>query len=343
MKISKLLITMGLLGIFAGCGASKTEKSRELTVYTALENEQIPEYLESFKRQYPDIELNIVRESTGVIVSRILAEKENPQADVVWGTAATGLLALNEANLLKAYSPKNIETVDLKFRDNSEKDPKWVGNNAWMTAITVNTLEMKKLGLEEPKNLEDLIKPEYKGLISMPNPASSGTGFLTVSSLLQIMEEKEAWNYMEKLHENIGMYTHSGSKPSKTAASGEFPIGISYGYPGVKLKNDGAPVNVYFPKEGSGWDSEANSLINKKDIKDEAKIFLDWAISDEAMKLYSKSYAVVSRDMGIAPPKGFPLNPNNQLIKNDFAWAAQNKGTILKKWEDKFAGKTENK
>lgn len=343
MKINRWLVAMGLMGIFAGCGTEKNQAKKELTVYTALENEQIPEYLQSFKSQHPDIKLNIVRESTGVIVSRILAEKENPQADVVWGTAATGLLALDEANLLKGYSPKNIETVDSKFRDNTGKDPKWVGNNAWMTAITVNTIEMKKLGLEEPKNLKDLIKPQYKGLISMPNPASSGTGFLTVSALLQMMEEKAAWEYMAKLHENIGMYTHSGSKPAKTAASGEFPIGISYGYPGVKLKNDGAPVNVYFPEEGSGWDSEANALINKKEIKDEAKIFLDWAISDEAMKIYSKSYAVVSRDMGIEPPKGFPKNPNAQLIKNDFAWAAGNKGAILKEWEEKFAGKTESK
>ncbi|MGL4403017.1 MAG: putative 2-aminoethylphosphonate ABC transporter substrate-binding protein [Fusobacteriaceae bacterium] len=343
MKIGKLLVGIGMIGVFAGCGNQKIEAKKELIVYTALENEQIPEYVQSFKSQHPDIKLNIVRESTGVIISRILAEKENPQADLVWGTAATGLLALDKANLLKEYSPKNIDTVDSKFRDNTGKDPKWVGNNAWMTAITVNTLEMKKLGLDEPKNLEDLIKPQYKGLISMPNPASSGTGFLTVSSLFQIMDEKGAWEYMGKLHENIGMYTHSGSKPAKTAAAGEFPIGISYGYPGVKLKNDGAPVNVYFPKEGSGWDSEANALINKKYIKAEAKVFLDWAISDEAMKMYAKSYAVVSRDMGIDPPKGFPQNPNAQLIKNDFAWAAENKGSILKQWEEKFADKTEKK
>lgn len=212
-----------------------------------------------------------------------------------------------------------------------------------MTAIIVNKIEMEKLGLEEPKNFEDLIKPEYKGLVSMANPASSGTGFLTVSAFIQTFGEEKAWEYMSKLHENIGIYTHSGSKPAKTAATGEFPIGISYGYPGIKLKNEGAPVSVYFPREGSGWDSEANALINKKKIKDAAKIFLDWAISDEAMKMYSKSYAIVSRDIGATPPKGFPENPNAQLIENDFLWAAKNKNSILENWEKRFGIKTESK
>ncbi|MBC2851771.1 putative 2-aminoethylphosphonate ABC transporter substrate-binding protein [Cetobacterium sp. 8H] len=337
--ISSLIFTTFLMG----CGTNETSQTKEVTVYTALENEQIPEYLESFKEQYPNIKLNIVRESTGVIVSRILAEKSNPQADVIWGTAATGLLALDEANLLKEYSPKDIEKINPKFKDNTGKDPKWVGNNAWMTAISVNTIEMKKLGLEEPKSFSDLIKPEYKGLISMPSPASSGTGFLTISALVQLLGEEKAWEYMKSLDSNMGVYTHSGSKPAKTAASGEYPIGISYGYPGIKIKNDGAPINVYFPVEGSGWDSEANALINKKDIKDEAKIFLDWAISEDAMKMYAKSYAIVSRDVNVAPPKGFPKNPITQLIANDFSWAATNKDRILKTWETNFGAKTEKK
>ncbi len=212
-----------------------------------------------------------------------------------------------------------------------------------MTAITVNTIELEKLGLPHPKSYEDLLNPEYKGLISMPNPASSGTGYLTVSALLQIMGEEKAWEYMNGLHNNIGVYTHSGSKPAKMAASGEYPIGISYGYPGVKQLNDGAPVAVYFPTEGSGWDSEANALINKANIKEEAKVFLDWAISEGVMKQYAKSYGIVSREVDTPPVKGFPSNPMNQLIENDFSWAANNQSDILGKWEGQFGSKTESK
>lgn len=125
----KILGSLVLATLLTSCGSSekpvsKDNKTKEITVYTALENEQIPEYLQSFKEQYPNIKLNIVRESTGVIVSRVLAEKDNPQADVIWGTAATGLLVLDEANLLKEYSPKDIEKINPKFKDNTGKDPK---------------------------------------------------------------------------------------------------------------------------------------------------------------------------------------------------------------------------
>ncbi|MEY2345300.1 ABC transporter substrate-binding protein [Proteus mirabilis] len=76
------------------------------------------------------------------------------------------------------------------------------------------------MGLSKPTSWQDLTKPEYKGKIVMPNPASSGTGFLDVSAWLQIFGEQEGWAYMDKLHQNIGQYVHSGSKPCKMAASG---------------------------------------------------------------------------------------------------------------------------
>ena len=271
-----------------------------------------------------------------------MAEKDNPQADVVWGTAATGLLMLDKENLLKPYAPKGLEKVDPKFKDSAE-EPVWVGNNAWMATFAVNKTELEKLGLPIPRTYEDLLNPGYKGLISMPHPASSGTGFLAIAGFMQIMGEKEAWEYMEKLHENMGVYTHSGSKSAKQAASGEYPIGISYDYPSVKLMNEGNPIEVVFPAEGSGWDSEANALINKKDIKEESKIFLDWAISEEMMKLYGTQYAITSIDINNPIPNGYPSDPVSHLVKNDFKWLAENKNTILDKWSEKFGAKAEQK
>ncbi len=90
----------------------------------------------------------------------------------------------------------------------------------------------------------------YAGKIVMPNPASSGTGFLDVSAWLQIFGEEKGWAYMDALHKNIGSYTHSGSKPCNMAAAGEFPIGVSFDYRAAKLKADGAPVEAVFPSEG---------------------------------------------------------------------------------------------
>lgn len=339
-KLAAVLLT-GL--ILTGCGAEESKKAvKEINVYTALENEQIPLFLENFKKHYPDINVNITRDSTGVVITKILAEKDNPQADVVWGTAASGLLMLDNEKLLEPYAPKGIERVNPRFKDSSEV-PVWVGNNAWMATFAVNKEEMKKLNLPVPETYEDLLKPEYKGLISMPHPASSGTGFLAVAGFIQIMGEDNAWNYMEKLHENIGVYTHSGSKPAKQAASGEYPIGISYDYPCVKLMNEGNPIAVVFPPEGSGWDSEANALIKKENIKPEAKMFLDWAVSDEVMKLYGTQYAITSVDIGNPVPEGYPKDPVSHLVENDFSWLAAHKDEILDKWSDKFGAKAEQK
>ncbi len=222
MKKLAAVLLAGLM--ITGCGAEKSSTPvKEINVYTALENEQIPMFLENFQKHYPDIKVNITRDSTGVVITKVLAEKENPQADVVWGTAASGLLMLDNAGLLEPYAPKGVEKVDPKFKD-AAPVPVWVGNNAWMATFAVNTKEMERLNLPVPQTYEDLLKPEYKGLISMPHPASSGTGFLAVAGFMQIMGEDKAWEYMEKLHENMGVYTHSGSKPAKQAANGEYPL-----------------------------------------------------------------------------------------------------------------------
>ncbi|MDC4404690.1 ABC transporter substrate-binding protein, partial [Acinetobacter baumannii] len=144
---------------------------------------------------------------------------------VLWGVAATSLIILDDKEMLEPYAPKGFDKVNPAFKDD-KKVPSWVGIDAWMTGITVNTKELKAKNISAPNSYEDLIKPEYKDLISMPSPASSGTGYLTVSELIQIMGEEKAWQYMDKLHKNIGVYTQSGSAPAILAASGEYPIGI---------------------------------------------------------------------------------------------------------------------
>jgi iron(III) transport system substrate-binding protein len=315
----------------------------ELVVYTALEDDEISVYRKDFEAKYPDIKLNLVRDSTGIITARLLAEKENPVADVVWGTAATSLLIADDMGMLAGYNPKGVEKVKAGMKDPKNKPAHWVGIKAWVTGIVGNTIEMKKLGLKMPQSYADLILPEYRGHLVMPNPASSGTGFLTVSAILQLMGEEAGWAYLDKLHENMALYTHSGSKPAKMAGKGEFPIGLSFAYRGFKQRSAGEPVEIAFPKEGSGYDVEANALIKKPRIKKEAKIFLDWAISDDAMAMYAKVYPIVATDIKVEAPKGWPADPTTVLIDNDLMWAAKNRQRILAEWTkryDRYDGKS---
>jgi iron(III) transport system substrate-binding protein len=314
----------------------------EITVYTALEDEQVTEYLAVFNAAYPDITVNIVRESTGVITARLLAEKDNPQADLIWGTAASSMMVLDDQGMLEPYAPAGVDRILPEFKSDKSV-PTWVGIDAWETAFIVNTVKLEELGLSasDIKSYEDLLRPELKGQIVMSNPNSSGTGFLTVAGLLQLKgkDSEEGWNYLDKLHENVDQYVHSGSKPAKMAAAGETTLGVSFGYAGISQKADGAPVEIIFPEEGSGWDLEANALMKKSEINPLSHTFLDWAISDEAMALYKVNYPIIATG-GDGTYEGYESDPVEQLIDNDFVWTAQNRDSILTKWMEKFDAKS---
>lgn len=334
-----LLVLAAALVVF---GFTATAFAEEILVYTALEDDEIPIYLDIFKKSHPDIEVKIVRDSTGIVTAKLLAEKDNPRADLVWGTAATSLMLCDQAGMVEPYAPKGLDRVRPKMRDTAMV-PHWVGIKAWMTGFCVNTIELKALNLPMPKSYADLTNPVYANQLIMPNPASSGTGFLTVSAILQLMGEENGWAFLDKLHQNISRYTHSGSKPCKLAGAGETAIGISFGYRGFVQKQKGEPVETVFPAEGSGWDVEANCLIKKDHIKPAAKVFLDWAISEAAMKAYARVYPVTAYDVGAPVPDGFPKDPEAQLIENDFAWAAKNRARILKEWTARYDGKSDAK
>ncbi len=324
-------------------GSAQKADSGEITVYTALEDEQVSDYLAKFNETYPDITVNVVRESTGIITAKLIAEKDNPQADLVWGTAASSMMVLDDMGALEPYEPEGCDRILPQFKSDKEV-PTWVGIDAWETAFVVNTEELKKLGMEpeEIKSYEDLLDPRLKGQIVMSNPNSSGTGFLTVSAILQLKgkDSEAGWDYLDQLHENIAQYVHSGSKPAKMAASGECAVGISFGYAGISQRDKGAPVEVIFPEEGSGWDLEANALMKKEEINPAAHTFLDWAISDEAMDLYRVNYPIVTVE-NTGTYEGYDSNPLDQLIDNDFSWAAENRENILNEWMKKYDSKSE--
>ncbi len=324
--------------LLAGAAGAKTA----LTVYTAIEADDLKKYAARFNEDHPDIEVRWVRDSTGVVTAKLLAEKANPQADVVWGLSATSLIVLKLEGMLLPYAPKGVERLDAQFRDR-DNPPTWVGMDAYVAAVCFNTVEAQKKGLPKPTSWKDLTKPVYKGMIVMPNPASSGTGFLQVSAWLQGLGEQEGWKYMDALHQNMGVYVHSGSKPCTMAGTGEYPIGISFEFRGARLKKQGAPIDIIFPEEKSGFDAETSAIMKGTKNLEAAKTLLDWSISDKAMKLYNEGYVVLAVP-GIAKPVEYlPENMLPHMIKNDFEWAAKNRKAILDEWQKRYDAKSEPK
>lgn len=339
MRHALRTIALAVASLAAGTGwAQKTE----LLVYTALETDQLKAYSESFNKTNPNIELKFVRDSTGVITAKVLAEKANPQADVILGVSASSMEVFKAEGLLAPYAPKGYEKLKATFND-SGKPPAWVGQDVYAATVCYNTVEGKKKNIPKPESWADLTKPVYKGQITMPNPASSGTGFLSVSGWLQTMGEKGGWTYMDKLHENIAQYTHSGSKPCRQSGAGEFVVGISFDFRGNDVKAKGAPVELVFPKEGLGWDIEASGIVKTSKKMDAAKKLMDWVATKEANEAYAKNFAIVAHpDVKPVLPH-LPADLEKKLIKNNFAYAAKNREKILAEWQKRYDTKSEPK
>ncbi len=336
-SIMRLFTGLALLTAGAAARAADT-----LTVYTALEADQIQAYQASFEKSNPDVKIKWVRDSTGIITAKLLAEKAAPQADVVMGVAASSLLLLEKENLLQPYAPKGVEKLN-KVYVSEKQPPTWVGMDVWGATICFNTAEAAKLGLKKPETWKDLLKPEYKGRIVMPNPASSGTGYFDVTAWLTLFGEKGGWDYMDKLHENIGQYVHSGSKPGKLAASGEFPIGITFEYRAAKLKAEGAPIDLVFHKDGLGWDLEATGIMRGTAHLEAARKLADWCATKDANELYEKNFAIVAYPGVARPNPQLPANFEQMLVKQDLKWSAANRDRILAEWTRRYDGKSEPK
>lgn len=335
-----LVVLLALSLLLTSCGgqAPTPQQKARIIIYTAKENDEIAEYIPVAEKALPDISLEVLRLSTGDLTARLLAEKERPLADVIWGVAVTSVEIFKREGMLEPYAPKGLEKVLPKFRDSADP-PYWVGVDAYVNAICFNTVKAQELNLPMPKTWEDILDPVYQGQIVMPNPASSGTGYMYVSGILQAMGEEKAWAFLEQLDKNMAIYTKSGSKPCKMAAAGEYALGLSFGFVGIKQKEGGAPIEVIFP-EGTGWEIEANALMIGTEAPDAAKRFLDWAISDEAMGLYAKYFAVMAKE-GYSPPTGFPPDIVDRLWNIDFAYSSANRDAILEQWLAKFATKAE--
>lgn len=330
----KILAAAALSVTAFGVYAQKTQ----LTVYTALETDQLKAYQEGFNKVHPDIEITWVRDSTGVITAKLLAEKANPRADVVMGVAATSLAVFDAQGMLDPYAPAGLSRIDAKYRD-PKNPPAWVGMDVYGAAICFNTVEAQKRNIPKPETWRDLTKPVYKGQIVMPHPASSGTAFFDVTFWLQNFGEAEGWKYMDDLHQNIAQYMHSGSRPCSAAGNGEYVVGITFEYRAHKEKAAGKPIDLVFPKEGLGWELEASGIYKGTKKLEAAKKLMDWSISDAAMALYAKNFAVVAVPSLSQPLANIPADFASRLAKNDFAWAAKNRDRILAEWSKRYESK----
>ncbi len=337
--LRKLLQGAAAIAVTALLAVPALAQKTKLTVYTALENDQLGSYKQAFEAAHNDVEIAWVRDSTGVITARLLAEKDNPRADVIWGLGASSIALFDSMGMLQGYTPKGADQIKPAFK--SDKNPAmWTGMDAWLAVMCFNTIEGGKKNLPKPASWSDLTNPVYKDAIVMPNPASSGTGYQAVYAWLQIMGEKAGWEFMDKLHQNVAVYTHSGSAPCVQAAKGERVIGIGFDMRGAKEKTGGAPIDIILAKEGAPWDMEATAIVKGTKNTAAAQKLADFAISKGAYEMYGKHYAIVGYPgMNPAPPN-YPPSADAAMVKIDLSKMGADRARILAEWTKRYDGKS---
>ena len=317
--------------------AAAAERTR-LTIYTALEEEQIGWIGEALARAVPEVEAVWVRGSTGTITDRLRDEKDAPQADVAFGIGASSLMLLKKADLLAEYRPDGAARLRPFFLD-PEPPYTWTGMDAYLGAVCFNAGVAAELGAMRPVLWRELLAPAFKGRIAMPDPTRSGTGFLLVAGWLQSMGEAAAWTFMDALNENIAVYLPSGSAPCYGAVRGDYAAGLSFDMRGATERAKGAPIDIIVPIDGVGWEQEAVAIMKTTPRSDLARKVVDWAASKEASEIYARSFAIVAYPGVTNPSSSYPPHAEARMIKVDLGWEADHRQRILAEWNRRYAAK----
>ena len=329
-------LTLALLLAIAWLGGPRLAGGAEerLVVYTAYEENELKDFWEQFKRDLPDLAARAayIRGSTGPIMARLEAERANSQADVVWGVFNDYVIGAARKGLLEPYAAKESSAIPARFKS---PENLWQGVTLLTVAFAVNQKRMAELQLTPPRTWNDLLDPKYKGHIVMSNPSTSGTAYLLLASHATRLGEDKAFEFYTALDRNLSQVTKSGGAPGRMAASGETPIGIALAYEVEVARKQGAPIDVIHPTDGVAWTFEADALVKGARNPQNARRFLDWAVSRSAMTAYAKwrGTAITRSDVEISGPRIGEMN----LIHLDFVKAAEDKDRLVKRWLEKFS------
>ncbi len=248
--------------------------------------------------------INISMKGSGEALAQLIAEKDNPKTDIWFGGTGDPHLQAAELGLSLEYkSPSLAELYPWAQQQAEQSGYKTVGIYSGPLGFGYNPELLAKKKLAVPKSWADLLKPEYKGDIQVANPGSSGTAYTMIATLVQLMGEDKAYEYLKGLHRNVSQYTRSGTGPIKAVARGETAVSISFVHDAPGERMHGFPVETVTPVEGTGAEIGSMSLIKGARNLAAAKKFYEWALTPQAQEM-------------AAAAKQFQL-PSNKNAKND--------------------------
>ena len=301
------------------------QEEGELVVYGSCEEPYVAAAAKHFEELY-GIKTYYQRLSTGEVQAKITEEAGNPSADVWFGGTTDPYNESAKAGLLMAYEAANA--ADLSAPMYRDADGYWYGIYKGILGFMVNTEELERLGLEAPQSWDDLLKPEYKGLVWMSNPNTAGTAKLIINTMVQLKGHDEAMKYFVELDKNIAQYTKSGSGPSKKVGIGECVIGIGFLHDGIAQILSGYDnIALVIPAEGTSFEIGATAIFEGCAHENAAKLWIEYALSPECVELAddaeSYQFLVIKTAQQPEAVQPFGLDPDN-VIDYDFEDAKNN-------------------
>ena len=311
-----------------------------LVVYGSCEEAYLSAACQKFEEMY-GIKVDYQRLSTGEVYTKIEEEAGNPSGDVWFGGTTDPYNEAVAAGLLEPYAAENASHLlgDM-YKD---ADGNWYGIYKGILGFMVNKEELDRLGLAVPQDWDDLLKPEYKGLIGMSNPSTAGTAKLVINTMVQTKGHDEAMKYFQELDKNVYQYTKSGSGPSKMVGPGECVIGIGFLHDGITqiVDNGYDNIELIIPSSGTSFEIGATAIFRGAKHPNAAKLWIEYALSpdcvNQAKDFGSYQFLVIDNAEQPQQAADFGLDPNN-VMDYDFEDAKNNITTYIEEVMNALGG-----
>jgi iron(III) transport system substrate-binding protein len=326
-----LVGVLGLLGILVT--ATAWSQTKPVMVYGVIHEYTLARLMQKFGQDTGG-KADFIRLSAGEVATRVLAEKQAPKGDVIFGVSWAIQGAMKAQGLLEAYKTPRGADIPSRYAD---PDGTWTGSSLTVQGIAINTERWKKdFGTSPmPKTWEDLLDPKYKDLIVAPSPLSSGTGYTFIVGQFFRLGEEKGWEYLKALDKNVRFYTPSGIAPTRMVAAGEFLIAVTFAHDALKAISAGYPVALIHPA-GVSWDIGSVSLIKNGPNPAGGKKFIDWVLGRDPIQLIVDLNFEGSLRSDVSLPMGATPLEKLDLVDYKLDWAAQNRQRLLKQWGDLF-------
>jgi iron(III) transport system substrate-binding protein len=329
--MKKLVLGTALLGLSLGAAAQG-----QVNIICSVQAEWCNNIATIYART-TGAKVNVALKGSGEALAQLIAEKENPKTDVWFGGTGDPHLQAAEQGLTLEYKSPSLPQLHTWAQQQAQQSGyKTVGIYSGPLGFGYNPELLAKKKLAIPKTWTDLLKPEYKGDIQVANPASSGTAYTMIATLVQLMGEEKAYDYLKGLHKNISQYTRSGTAPIKAVARGETAVSISFVHDGPGEKMQGFPVETITPTDGTGAEIGSMSLIKGARNMDAAKKFYEWALTPSAQEIAfaAKSFQVPSNKAAKTDPN-VPDFRKIKFINYDYAkyGASAERRRLIARWE----------